>query len=72
MTNCRLEELFRTGSCARAKGTFLISVASVEGNVLMGSSDLNVRLSLKRELWQVELEPTTSFRWCLGVRWRLR
>ncbi|KAF5770504.1 hypothetical protein HanXRQr2_Chr14g0660181 [Helianthus annuus] len=47
MTNCRLEELFRSGSCARAKGTFMISVASVEGNVLMGSSDLNVHLRFK-------------------------
>ncbi|KAJ0635510.1 putative arabinose-5-phosphate isomerase [Helianthus annuus] len=54
------EELLRLVPCARAKGAFLISVTSVEGNSLMGLCDLNVHLPLERELCPFDLAPTTS------------
>lgn len=54
------EELLRLVPCARAKGVYLISVTSLEGNALMGVCDLNVFLPLERELCPFDLAPVTS------------
>lgn len=54
------EELIRLVPCARAKGAYLISVTSVEGNVLAGMCDMNVHLPLERELCPFNLAPVTS------------
>ncbi|XP_054792754.1 probable arabinose 5-phosphate isomerase [Prosopis cineraria] len=54
------EELVRLVPCARAKGAYLISVSSVEGNVLAGMCDMNVHLPLERELCPFNLAPVTS------------
>ncbi|KAL5561922.1 hypothetical protein UlMin_031669 [Ulmus minor] len=54
------EELVKLVPCAKAKGAFLISVTSVEGNVLAGVCDMNVHLPLERELCPFDLAPVTS------------
>jgi arabinose-5-phosphate isomerase len=54
------EELLRLVPCAKAKGAYLISVTSVESNVLMNLCDLNVFLPLERELCPFNLAPVTS------------
>ncbi|KAI4301086.1 hypothetical protein L6164_034402 [Bauhinia variegata] len=54
------EELLRLVPCVKAKGAFLISVTSVEGNVLAGMCDMNVHLPLERELCPFNLAPVTS------------
>ncbi|KAL5701907.1 arabinose-5-phosphate isomerase [Ranunculus cassubicifolius] len=54
------EELLKLVPCAKAKGVYLISVTSIEGNLLEGVSDLNVHLPLERELCPYNLAPVTS------------
>lgn len=54
------EELLKLVPCARAKGAYLISVTSVEGNTLAGVCDMNVHLPLERELCPFDLAPVTS------------
>ncbi|CAM8971255.1 hypothetical protein QQ045_030151 [Rhodiola kirilowii] len=54
------EELLRLVPCARAKGAFLVSVTSIEANVLGGVCDMNVYLPLERELCPFDLAPVTS------------
>ncbi|KAF8388239.1 hypothetical protein HHK36_026905 [Tetracentron sinense] len=54
------EELLKLVPCAKAKGVFLISVTSSEGNLLTGVCDLNVHLPLERELCPFDLAPVTS------------
>ncbi|KAM7482348.1 hypothetical protein LguiB_006931 [Lonicera macranthoides] len=54
------EELLRLVPCAKAKGAYLISVTSVESNVLMDLCDMNVYLPLERELCPFNLAPVTS------------
>ncbi|KAI4349385.1 hypothetical protein L6164_009977 [Bauhinia variegata] len=54
------EELLRLVPCVKAKGAFLISVTSVEANVLAGICDMNVHLPLERELCPFNLAPVTS------------
>ncbi|KAL5552744.1 hypothetical protein UlMin_040145, partial [Ulmus minor] len=54
------EELVKLVPCAKAKGAFLISVMSVEGNVLAGVCDMNVHLPLERELCPLDLASVTS------------
>nr|XP_043607400.1 probable arabinose 5-phosphate isomerase [Erigeron canadensis] len=54
------EELVKLVPCVKAKGAYLISITSVEGNVLMGMCDMNVHLPLERELCPFDLAPTTS------------
>ncbi|XP_059432360.1 probable arabinose 5-phosphate isomerase [Corylus avellana] len=54
------EELLRLVPCARAKGAFLVSVTSVEGNALAAACDMNVHLPLERELCPFDLAPVTS------------
>ncbi|XP_062020347.1 probable arabinose 5-phosphate isomerase [Rosa rugosa] len=54
------DELLRLVPCAKAKGAFLISVTSVEGNALASVCDMNVHLPLERELCPFDLAPVTS------------
>ncbi|KAK9137915.1 hypothetical protein Sjap_008509 [Stephania japonica] len=54
------EELLRLVPCVKAKGAYLISVTSLEGNLLMGVCDFNVHLPLERELCPFNLAPVTS------------
>ncbi|CAI9113281.1 OLC1v1013854C1 [Oldenlandia corymbosa var. corymbosa] len=54
------EELVKLAPCAKAKGAYLISLTSVEPNVLMGLSDLNVKLPLEKELCPLGLAPVSS------------
>ncbi|XP_041009561.1 probable arabinose 5-phosphate isomerase [Juglans microcarpa x Juglans regia] len=54
------EELLRLVPCARAKGAYLASVTSVEGNALAAACDMNVHLPLERELCPFDLAPVTS------------
>jgi arabinose-5-phosphate isomerase len=54
------EELLRLVPCARAKGAYLVSVTSVEGNALAAACDMNVHLPLERELCPFDLAPVTS------------
>ncbi|KAM2009511.1 hypothetical protein FF1_004029 [Malus domestica] len=54
------EELLRLVPCAKAKGAFLISVTSVDGNALASVCDMNVHLPLQRELCPFDLAPVTS------------
>lgn len=54
------EELLRLVPCAKAKGAFLISVTSVDGNALAAACDMNVYLPLERELCPFDLAPVTS------------
>ncbi|XP_010262341.1 PREDICTED: probable arabinose 5-phosphate isomerase [Nelumbo nucifera] len=54
------EELLRLVPCAKAKGAFLISVTSLEGNLLTSVCDMNVHLPLERELCPFDLAPVTS------------
>ncbi|XAR53583.1 Arabinose-5-phosphate isomerase [Bertholletia excelsa] len=54
------DELLRLVPCAKAKGTYLISITSTESNCLMGLCDLNVHLPLERELCPFDLAPVTS------------
>ncbi|OVA02386.1 CBS domain [Macleaya cordata] len=54
------EELMKLVPCAKAKGAFLISVTSYEGNLLSGVCDFNVHLPLERELCPFDLAPVTS------------
>lgn len=54
------EELLKLAPCAKAKGVYLISITSVEHNLLMGNCDLNVHLPLERELCPFDLAPVTS------------
>ncbi|CAN0886049.1 Probable arabinose 5-phosphate isomerase [Linum grandiflorum] len=54
------EELLRLVPCARAKGAYLVSVTSVEGNSLASVCDMNVHLPLERELCPFDLAPVTS------------
>ncbi|KAL5796512.1 hypothetical protein ACOSQ2_001332 [Xanthoceras sorbifolium] len=54
------EELLRLVPCARAKGAFLVSITSVEGNALAGICDMNVHLPVERELCPFDLAPVTS------------
>ncbi|EEF30355.1 Polysialic acid capsule expression protein kpsF, putative [Ricinus communis] len=54
------DELLRLVPCAKAKGAFLVSVTSVEGNALAMVSDMNVYLPLERELCPFDLAPVTS------------
>ncbi|KAF9686835.1 hypothetical protein SADUNF_Sadunf02G0031000 [Salix dunnii] len=54
------EELLRLVPCAKAKGAYLVSVTSVEGNALTAVCDMNVHLPLERELCPFDLAPVTS------------
>ncbi|KAJ8899429.1 hypothetical protein K2173_018403 [Erythroxylum novogranatense] len=54
------DELLRLVPCARAKGAFLVSVTSVQGNALASVCDMNVHLPLERELCPFNLAPVTS------------
>ncbi|OAY34606.1 probable arabinose 5-phosphate isomerase [Manihot esculenta] len=54
------EELLRLVPCAKAKGAYLVSVTSVEGNALASVCDMNVHLPLERELCPFDLAPVTS------------
>ncbi|XP_010906802.1 probable arabinose 5-phosphate isomerase [Elaeis guineensis] len=54
------DELLRLVPCARAKGAFLVSMTSVEGNRLAALCDMNVHLPLERELCPFDLAPVTS------------
>ncbi|KAJ7977230.1 Arabinose 5-phosphate isomerase [Quillaja saponaria] len=54
------EELLRLVPCAKAKGAYLISVTSVEGNALAGVCHMNVHLPLEGELCPFDLAPVTS------------
>jgi len=54
------EELLRLVPCARAKGSRLIAVTSVEGNALSAVCDITVHLPLERELCPFNLAPVTS------------
>ncbi|KAJ4838523.1 putative arabinose 5-phosphate isomerase [Turnera subulata] len=54
------EELLRLVPCARAKGAFLVSLTSVQGNALAALCDMNVHLPLERELCPFDLAPVTS------------
>lgn len=54
------EELLRLVPCAKAKGAYLVSVTSVEGNTLTAVCDMNVHLPLERELCPFDLAPVTS------------
>ncbi|KAK2648766.1 hypothetical protein Ddye_016255 [Dipteronia dyeriana] len=54
------EELLKVVPCARAKGAFLVSVTSVEGNALSNVCDMNVHLPVERELCPFDLAPVTS------------
>ncbi|GLU07757.1 hypothetical protein SLE2022_247050 [Rubroshorea leprosula] len=54
------EELLRLVPCARAKGSYLIAVTSVEGNALASLCDMNVHLPLEKELCPFNLAPVTS------------
>ncbi|CAL1357045.1 unnamed protein product [Linum trigynum] len=54
------DELLRLVPCARAKGAYLVSVTSVEGNSLASVCDMNVHLPLERELCPFDLAPVTS------------
>ncbi|CAN6545336.1 unnamed protein product [Malus baccata var. baccata] len=54
------EELLRLVPCAKAKGAFLISVTSVDGNALASVCDMNVHLPVERELCPFDLAPVTS------------
>ena len=54
------DELLRLVPCAKAKGAYLISVTSVEGNALAGVCDMNVHLPLEKELCPFDLAPVTS------------
>ncbi|GLT42307.1 hypothetical protein SLA2020_163130 [Shorea laevis] len=54
------EELLRLVPCARAKGTYLIAVTSVEGNALASLCDMNVHLPLEKELCPFNMAPVTS------------
>uniref|UniRef100_A0A6M2EFP2 SIS domain-containing protein n=1 Tax=Populus davidiana TaxID=266767 RepID=A0A6M2EFP2_9ROSI len=54
------EELLRLVPCAKAKGAYLVSVTSVEGNALTTVCDMNVLLPLERELCPFDLAPVTS------------
>lgn len=46
--------------CAKAKGAYLVSVTSVEGNALAAVCDMNVHLPVERELCPFDLAPVTS------------
>ncbi|GAV63938.1 CBS domain-containing protein/SIS domain-containing protein [Cephalotus follicularis] len=54
------EELLTLVPCAKAKGAYLVSVTSVEGNALAAACDFNVHLPLERELCPFDLAPVTS------------
>ncbi|KAJ6736253.1 hypothetical protein OIU85_018457 [Salix viminalis] len=54
------EELLRLVPCAKAKGAYLVSVTSVEGNALTAVCDMNVHLPLERELCPFDMAPVTS------------
>ncbi|KAI3968816.1 hypothetical protein MKX01_028966 [Papaver californicum] len=54
------EELMKLVPCAKAKGAYLISVTSYQGNLLSGVCDFNVHLPLERELCPFDLAPVTS------------
>ncbi|KAF7143808.1 hypothetical protein RHSIM_Rhsim05G0133300 [Rhododendron simsii] len=54
------EELLRLVPCAKAKVAYLISVMSSEVNGLVAVCDLNVYLSLERELCPFSLAPVMS------------
>lgn len=46
--------------CAKAKGAYLVSVTSVEGNALAAVCDMHVHLPVERELCPFDLAPVTS------------
>lgn len=54
------EELLKVVPCAKAKGAYLVSVTSVEGNALAAVCDMNVHLPVERELCPFDLAPVTS------------
>ncbi|KAK9160379.1 hypothetical protein Syun_006720 [Stephania yunnanensis] len=54
------EELLRLVPCVKAKGAYLISVTSLQLNLLMGVCDFKVHLPLERELCPFDLAPVTS------------
>ncbi|KDP26520.1 hypothetical protein JCGZ_17678 [Jatropha curcas] len=54
------EELLRLVPCAKAKGAYLVSVTSVEGNAIAAVCNMNVHLPLERELCPFDLAPVTS------------
>ncbi|XP_044492172.1 probable arabinose 5-phosphate isomerase [Mangifera indica] len=54
------EELLKVVPCAKAKGAYLVSVTSVEGNALASVCDMNVHLPVERELCPFDLAPVTS------------
>lgn len=54
------DELLTLIPCARAKGAYLISLTSVEGNPLAAACDMGVHLPLERELCPFNLAPVTS------------
>ncbi|KAK9993425.1 hypothetical protein SO802_023128 [Lithocarpus litseifolius] len=54
------DELLRLVPCVRAKGAYLISLTSIQGNALAAACDMNVHLPLERELCPFDLAPVTS------------
>ncbi|KAF3945943.1 hypothetical protein ACB098_12G136000 [Castanea mollissima] len=54
------DELLRLVPCVRAKGAYLISLTSIQGNALAAVCDMNVHLPLERELCPFDLAPVTS------------
>ncbi|KAF3951680.1 hypothetical protein CMV_022697 [Castanea mollissima] len=54
------DELLRLVPCVRAKGAYLISLTSIQGNALAAVCDVNVHLPLERELCPFDLAPVTS------------
>ncbi|XP_050251685.1 probable arabinose 5-phosphate isomerase [Quercus robur] len=54
------DELLRLVPCVRAKGAYLISLTSIQGNALAALCDMNVHLPLERELCPFDLAPVTS------------
>ncbi|XP_044501896.1 probable arabinose 5-phosphate isomerase [Mangifera indica] len=54
------EELLRLVPCAKAKGAYLVSVTSLEGNALADVCHMNVHLPVERELCPFDLAPVTS------------
>uniref|UniRef100_A0A2N9IKV3 SIS domain-containing protein n=1 Tax=Fagus sylvatica TaxID=28930 RepID=A0A2N9IKV3_FAGSY len=54
------EELLRLVPCVRAKGAYLVSLTSIQGNSLAAVCDMNVHLPLERELCPFDLAPVTS------------
>lgn len=54
------DELLRLVPCVKARGAYLVSVTSIDGNALASVCDMNVHLPLERELCPFDLAPVTS------------